>query len=72
MNQVTFKKEYTGMFSVFVNDQLCDKFYIFNGSAGCSGLGNNTYGIKNVETDKTIWAGSLQRAKKLVTTWLNK
>jgi hypothetical protein len=72
MNQVTFNKEYTGMFSVFLNGQIVNKYYIFNGSAGMSGLGNNMYGIKNEETNKVVWIGSLQKAKKTVTLWLNK
>ncbi len=72
MTQVTFQKEYTGQFLVLVNDVICEKFYIFNGDAGCSGRGGNVYGIKNNETSKTIWIGSLQKAKKTVTSWLNK
>lgn len=69
--KVTFRKISNGQFLVLKDDKET-KYSIFNGSAGMSGRGNNEYGISNSETGKSTYAGSLQKAKKIVTNWIEK
>ena len=45
-------------------------YSIINGSINLKGKGNNTYGIHDEKLNKTIWIGSLSKAKKIVKKWL--
>ena len=67
----TTVKVRTGEFDCYWNG-VKTKYTIFNGSVGASGMGDNTYGVKNAETGKSIVAGSLQKAKKIVEFTLKK
>lgn len=71
---VLFFKTSNGQFSVFVDNE--DTGYrIVNGSLGCSGQGNNEYGVYKIiagEAGQIMWVGSLQKAKKTVLFWLNR
>ena len=68
---VTFKRITNGEFEVY-KDGVITKYHIFNSSQGVSGLGNNVYGLEDIETRKIVFPGSLQQAKKVVTYWLSK
>jgi len=68
---MTTSKIQTGEFSVLWNGVVTE-FTIFNGDAGISGNGRNTYGISNANTGKIIWVGTIQKAKKTVAHWLSK
>lgn len=71
MQTVTTKRVSNGLFDVYLDGNVT-RFYIINGDLGCSGLGGNTYGIRDLETDKITWIGSLARCKKTVAIWLTK
>jgi hypothetical protein len=53
-----------GRFDVINPDGSVD-FQIFNGNAGISGRGNNEYAIMDIEKNKSIMIGTLQKAKKV-------
>lgn len=61
----------TGEFEVFENG-VKTKYSIYNGSAGMSGRGKNEYLIRTEVGDnyKSTYAGSLQKAKKMVNFWV--
>jgi hypothetical protein len=68
---MTTSKNRTGEFAVLWNDEPT-AYTIFNGDAGMSGNGRNTYGILNATTGKLTVIGSLQKAKRTVEYWLSK
>lgn len=63
----------TGEFDVYDNG-VKTKYSIYNGSAGLSGKGNNEYLIRTKIGDdyKRTYAGSLQKAKKMVEFWIGR
>ena len=67
----TTAKVRTGEFDCYWNGERTE-YYIFNGSVGMDGRGNNVYGIMNRETGKQTMTGSLQKAKKMVEFTLKK
>ena len=69
MNTITFERIANGNFQVSVGNTPT-KYTIVNGNLGISGNGNNEYIIVNSETGKHTRAGSLQRAKKILSHWL--
>ena len=68
---VTFERISNGHFTSYVNG-VKSPYIIFNGDLGASGRGGNCYYIENLETGKITNAGTLQKAKKILTHWLGK
>lgn len=68
---LTTKKITTGLFEVYWKGEKTE-WEIFNGSAGCSGYGQNMYGIRNGATGKHRFIGSIQACKKILTLTLSK
>ena len=53
-------------------DGTSTDYTILNGSINVKGNGNNTYGIHDEKKNKTVWIGSLSKARKVVKKWLSK
>ena len=69
---MTTKKLSTGEFDVLWNG-VSSGYKIVNGCLGLSGRNTaNMYGVKNPDTGKVYWHGSLQLCKKLLAKGLAK
>lgn len=58
-----------GYFAVYWNGRRT-AYMIFNGSLGCSGYGNNIYGIYSPNRKNPSMIGTLQNAKKHCEKWV--